>query len=356
MLARIATSTKPALRLGSPVLNSLRRPVALHTQPLLRPSAQANSLRSYATYRSFNNSRVGPLDYLGLLYRHWKAVAVVMTAGGVFYYTHLERAPISNRRRFMVVSKAMEQAIGSEGYDEVLQQYGSKLLPEHHPQVLRVKRIMKNIIKVSGLDDLDWRVHVVNDPSASPNAFVLPSGKVFVFNTILPICGNDDGLATVLAHETAHQVARHTAENLSKAPIYMLVGLAIYFATGSRLLDNLITQSLLRLPASREMETEADFIGLMMMSRACYNPEEAVHVWERMSKFEQQALASLKNGAIAGMPEFLSTHPSSSRRIHNIQQWLPEANDARALAGCHDYSSYMPTFMEWAPPKIKDMF
>lgn len=356
MFARIATSTKPALRLGSPALNSLRRPVAMRPQPLLRSSAQTSSLRSYATYRSFKNSRIGPLDYLGLLYRHWKAVTVVVAGGGVFYYTHLERAPISNRRRFMVVSKEMEQSIGSEGYDEVLKQYGSKLLPEHHPQVLRVKRIMKNIIKVSGLDDLDWRVHVVNDPSASPNAFVLPSGKVFVFNTILPICGNDDGLATVLAHETAHQVARHTAENLSKAPIYMLVGLAIYFATGSRLLDNLITSSLLRLPASREMETEADFIGLMMMSRACYNPEEAVHVWERMTKFEQQALTSLKNGAIAGMPEFLSTHPSSSRRIHNIQQWLPEANDARTSAGCHDYSSYMPSFLEWTPPRNRDMF
>lgn len=72
------------------------------------------------------------------------------------------------------------------------------------------------------LDGIKWEIHVVNDPTASPNAFVLPGGKVFIFSSILPICANDDGIATVLAHEFAHQLARHTAENLSKAPIYSL--------------------------------------------------------------------------------------------------------------------------------------
>lgn len=279
-----------------------------------------------------------------------------MTVSGVFYVTHLERAPISNRLRFMLISKSTEQMIGNEGYQEVLDQYKGKLLSDRHPQVLRVKKVMKNLIKVSGLEDLDWRVHVVDDPTAAPNAFVLPSGKVFVFTSILPICGNDDGLATVLAHETAHQVARHTAENLSRTPFYMILGLILYSITGSRLLNNFLTSSLLRLPASREMETEADFIGLIMMSRACYDPTEAVYVWERMADFEKRATQSLRQGTIGRMPEFLSTHPASTRRIENIERWMPEAKETRTSAGCFDHSSYLPSFMEWTPPRDSDMF
>lgn len=320
-------------------------------RPSIRASATIRSVNisrraTYATYKTFNNHHGQTSDLYAFFLRHWKAIAVVGTASGAFYVSNLERAPISDRLRFMLISRSMEERIGNEGYHEILDEYKGSLLPDNHPQVLRVKKIMKRIIKVSGLDDLDWRVHVVNDPKASPNAFVLPSGKVFVFNTILPICGNDDGLATVLAHETAHQVARHTAENLSKAPIYMLINLFLYSVTGSRSLNNILTTSLLQLPASREMETEADFIGLIMMSRACFNPNEAVQVWERMSSFEKRA------GALGGkVPEFLSTHPASLRRIENIRNWMPEAMDARTSAGCDDHEQHLPAFFEWTRPR-----
>lgn len=56
---------------------------------------------------------------------------------------------------------------------------------------------------------------VIQDPQA--NAFVLPGGKVFVFTGIIPIARTQDGLATVLAHETAHQIARHSSEKMSMA-------------------------------------------------------------------------------------------------------------------------------------------
>jgi predicted Zn-dependent protease len=64
-------------------------------------------------------------------------------------------------------------------------------------------------------------------------------------------------------------------------------------------------------PASRKQESEADYIGLMMMAKSCYNPEEAVKVWERMDKFQKAAGNSI--------PQWLSTHPSvrlsSSRKV-----------------------------------------
>lgn len=45
------------------------------------------------------------------------------------------------------------------------------------------------------------------DDKKTKNAFVLPGGKIFVFTGILPVSANDDGLATVLGHEVAHQGA-----------------------------------------------------------------------------------------------------------------------------------------------------
>lgn len=326
-------------RVPAPLLRPCVR-TARHIQPL-RPLQHHRP----ATYKSFNNNHGQTSDWYAFAVRHWKALTVGVTVFGAFYVSHLERAPISNRLRFMLIPRSVEQRMGNEGYEQVLEEHRGKILPDRHPEVIRVKKIMQRIIKVSGLEDLDWRVHVVDDPKAPPNAFVLPSGKVFVFSSILPVCGNDDGLATVLAHETAHQVARHTAENLSKTPFYMIFGLILYSLTGSRQLNNIVTSGLLRLPASREMETEADFIGLIMMSKACFNPGEAVHVWERMVEAERRA--SRMGGSV---PEFLSTHPASAHRIENIKLWMPEALDARRSAGCHDASEHLPAFLDWARP------
>lgn len=311
--------------------------------------------RFYSTYKSFsNNSSVFNNPY-GFATKHWKGIAAFATVSTVFVGTHIERAPISNRRRFMLIGPTIERYLGDQGYRDVLEQFKSSMLPENHPEVMRVKEIMKNLIRVSPYandDTIDWRIHVINDPKQSPNAFVLPGGKVFVFSTILPICGNNDGLATVLSHELAHQVARHTAENMSKTPLYLIAGMVLYSITGSQALNSLITNSLFKLPASREMEKEADYIGLILMSRACYNPNEAVHVWERMENFEHRAAS----GAMRA-PEFLSTHPATSNRIENIKGWLPEAREARVTARCDErYTNQLPTFLDWNPNRFSEVF
>lgn len=286
----------------------------------------------YATYNRFDGAPPS-LAFNWSKNRKW--VGLLGGGLGLFYVTHLEEAPYSHRRRFMWVSPKLELLMGEQGYRQTLAELRGGILPENHPDTVRVTRVMKRIIKQSGLEHLDWKIHVVEAPNMPPNAFVLPGGKVFVLRNILPICGNDDGLATVLSHETAHQVNRHSAEHMSHAPIYMLLGLIMYTITGSSTLNRLILNTVLQLPASREMEAEADYVGLMIMSKACFNPGEAVHVWQRMSAYEKQM------SKIGGMvPEFLSTHPASTSRITNIQKWLPEANSLREQAGCFDQQGF----------------
>jgi predicted Zn-dependent protease len=280
--------------------------------------------RSYATYNRFQSS--------GSTFNWSKNGKWVGLAGGglgIFYITHLEEAPYSHRRRFMWVSPGLELLLGEQAYRQTLSEFRGGILPDEHPDAVRVQRVMKRIIKQSGLEDLDWKIHVVHAPESSPNAFVLPGGKVFVLRNILPICGNDDGLATVLAHETAHQVNRHIAEKMSYSPIYMALGIVLYTITGSSAVNRIVLNALFQLPASREMEAEADYVGLMMMSKACFNPSEAVHMWERMSAYEKKM--SRTGGQV---PEFLSTHPANQSRINNIQGWMSEANSLRDQAGC----------------------
>jgi metalloendopeptidase OMA1, mitochondrial len=72
-----------------------------------------------------------------------------------------------------------------------------------------------------------------------------------------------------------------------------------------------------RLPFSRDYKSEADRLGLIIMAKAGYAPEEAVAFWQRMAKASQGA-----------PPEFLSSHPSDAPRIKRIQGWLPEARAA----------------------------
>jgi predicted Zn-dependent protease len=158
-------------------------------------------------------------------------------------------------------------------------------------------------------------------------------GKVFVFTAILPLCQDDDGIAAVLGHEIAHAVAHHAAERMSRGSILTIAAIILNWTLGLPDFgsDLLLTLAFDR-PNGRAQESEADYIGLMMMAQSCYNPEGAVLFWKRMQK-----------AATAAPPEFLSTHPSDEHRVANISQWLPEAEhkrDASECGGVLDYGTF----------------
>ena len=224
-------------------------------------------------------------------------------------------------------------------YEQTMQQYKSKILPSNSKQHRMVQRVLDRLIPASGLGDQDWEIHVIEDPMK--NAFVIPGNKVFVFSGILDVTQDDDGLAAVLGHEIAHNVAHHAAERMSQS--FILVPFAI---VGSLLIGvdpgiaNSAVSLAFTLPGSRKQETEADYIGLLMMARSCYNPEAAVGLWQRMEK---------ANGAAGAPPQFLSTHPSDHNRIEKIRKWLPEAEQARLLGECSATAGFGELFVQRSP-------
>jgi predicted Zn-dependent protease len=162
------------------------------------------------------------------------------------------------------------------------------------------------------------------DDKKVKNAFCMPGGKIAVFSGMLEISKDNDGLATILGHEIAHAVAKHSIERQSQAmAINVTTQVADIFLGGainrtrntvgkSTGLD--IFQLGIMNPFGRKQETEADYLGLIFSSLSGYDIRETNKVWERMKKANKGKTPA----------EFMSTHPSHDSRIANINGWLNE--------------------------------
>lgn len=204
-----------------------------------------------------------------------------------------------------------------------MSQFGGKIMPAHTHEHRMVQRVLNRLIPKSGLQDEQWEVHVIDDPMK--NAFVIPGGKVFVFKGILDVCQGDDGLAAVLGHEIAHNVAHHAAERMSRSFVFLPLALVASFLLGiDPGIGNFAVNIAFTLPGSRKEEAEADYIGLLMMAESCYDPKAAMGLWARMEEQEQGQTP----------PQFLSTHPSNHNRLDKIREWLPKAESAQESSDC----------------------
>jgi predicted Zn-dependent protease len=179
--------------------------------------------------------------------------------------------------------------------------------------------------------DLNWELAVID--TQEQNAFVMPGGKIAVYDGILSVASNQNELATVLGHEVAHVTARHANERASRGE---LTDVGVYIAAivlgqGHSGLTNTAYQGLhagsqlgIFLPHTRTQESEADVLGLEYMARAGFDPRESVELWKKMQKEHEDDAP----------PEFLSTHPSSETRIENLVSQYPKVlvlfNEARA--------------------------
>eukprot|EP01113_Clastostelium_recurvatum_P018927 TRINITY_DN2230_c0_g1_i5.p1 TRINITY_DN2230_c0_g1~~TRINITY_DN2230_c0_g1_i5.p1 ORF type:complete len:386 (+),score=70.26 TRINITY_DN2230_c0_g1_i5:75-1160(+) len=257
----------------------------------------------------------GGNGWWGRVPNRYKLILVGMpVVGGGYYLTHLDTVPISGRRRMIDVSPETEKVMGEHAWQEIKEQYKAHILPASSTYSQMVRRVAGPLIEASGLKDLDWEFIVVEEPQA--NAFVLPGGKVCVFTGIFPIVETEDNLSAVLAHEIAHVVARHSAENMSFARVLTIVywTLRLTLQIDAPWLLNLFMQVGVQLPFNRRCESEADHIGLLLMSKACYNPEAAANLWE---KFHEHEGKTEKRGS--SVSQFLSTHPGHESRAKQIR-------------------------------------
>jgi len=174
------------------------------------------------------------------------------------------------------------------------------------------------------LDDYKWEYKLIE--SEQVNAWCMPGGKIAFYTGILPIAQNETGVAAIMGHEVAHALANHGQQRMSSGMLQQAGGVAVAVATGNQSAEKqqMWMQAYgigstvgFALPFSRGHETEADKIGLLLMSIAGYNPDEAAELWKRMKA----------NSGGQAPPEFLSTHPSNDTRIANLLALAPKMKE-----------------------------
>jgi metalloendopeptidase OMA1, mitochondrial len=241
-----------------------------------------------------------------------------------------------HRRQTLILTPQQELSLGRQAYREIL---SKSSVVQGGEQVERVRSVGHRIQEAAAIEPLqremnlheqgykfDWEFNVLQ--SNQINAFCLPGGHVGVFTGLLKIAGNDDQLAVVMGHEIAHALAHHANERIARQ---QMMQHAIEVATGSfGSLDPGRRRELIGLLAAgaqvgslaydRRQESEADHIGLFLMTFAGYNPEQAVLFWERM----QQAM-----GQRGHLPEILSDHPCDAERIAQLRKWIPQVQSGK---------------------------
>ncbi len=221
-------------------------------------------------------------------------------------------------------------------YNQMLKQASDKnaLAPDNHPQVLRLRSISKRLIPYSyewnpRAKDWAWQVNLIG--SDQINAFCMPGGKIaFYIGILSKLELSDDEVAMVMGHEIAHALREHARERMGKSMATNALSriggalASVYLGVDPRLTDAVAAQgaNLLTLKFSREDESEADLVGMELAARAGYNPQAGVTLWQKMDAANKGA-----------PPQWLSTHPSGSARIKDIQANLPKVHPLYERAG-----------------------
>ena len=238
--------------------------------------------------------------------------------------------PITERRQLSIFPEARINKQAAQLYERV--KLKTKLSTDKN-QLNEIKEIgskieeavssyFASINKKDPTYNFRWE-YILVDNDKVKNAWCMPGGKIAVFSGILEITKNKHGLAAVMGHEIAHAVAKHSIERASRALILNVGTQIADIASGGALsrsarATGVDVAGMLRTigidnPFGRKQETEADYLGLIFSSLAGYDIRESVKIWERM----QEAYKGQE------IPEWMSTHPSSTKRIQSLKNWIP---------------------------------
>jgi predicted Zn-dependent protease len=228
-------------------------------------------------------------------------------------------SPLGRKQLMLMPSGQMSQ-LGAQSFDQMKSEIPVEKDPRINAYVRCVAIPITRQVKGEDVGAKSWEIVVFKDASA--NAFALPGGKIGVHTGLLPVAKTDAQLAAVIGHEVGHVIAQHGNERVSQNLIVAGGLTAAQILTRNNENQNLILGALglgsqvgVLLPCARTQESEADVIGLDLMSRAGFDPRQSVDLWKNMMA---------ANGGKTP-PEFLSTHPAGETRIRELQANMASA-------------------------------
>lgn len=255
------------------------------------------------------------------------------------YFGNVSENPVTGEQQRVALTPQQEIQLGQQGRGEVLQQFGG-LHPNQNLQAY-IDQVGERVVQNSAASTLPYpyEFHVVDDPRTI-NAFALPGGQIFITTAMLNQLDSEAQLAGILAHEVAHVVARHGAEQLARQQLGLALVNAIAITASGEDPGNarqaaLVAQAvnqLISLQYSRQDELESDRLGFEFMTAANYNPEGLVELME--------ILAQTSNGQ---PPEFLSTHPYPENRIEQLQDLIQSTYPEGIPPALEEGDSFAPS-------------
>ncbi len=234
------------------------------------------------------------------------------------------------REQVMLLPESEMQTMGTQAFTQLKSQTPLSSDPNQNAFVNCVANAITHTVDKQ-YGPRQWEVVVFNDPQV--NAFALPGGKIGVYSGILKVATTGPELATVLAHEVGHVIARHGNERASQALIAQggLSALSAVMQQKGPQYNVLMgalglgVQFGYTLPHTRTQEAEADAIGIDLMAKAGFDPNGAISLWQKM----------VATQGSKEPPQLLSDHPSSANRVTTLQSLLPEAEKFYAQAPTH---------------------
>lgn len=269
--------------------------------------------------------------------RIWVLVAFI-AYGAWYWFSNQSVDPVTGESVLIdrSLSAEDEKALGLQAYQQILQQ--ERWVDPDAPISREIRNIAERLVaKVAVVEaalaaehgmeptrfsaGFEWEVNVIDSDQA--NAFALPGGKMAVYTGLVPVARTEDAVAVVMGHEIAHALLRHGAQRMAQQRLSQIGQAAGAFSGMDPQQQQMVMAAMgygYLLPYARKHETEADEVGLMLAAAACYDPREAVPLWERMGQ---------ASGGQAP-PEFASTHPNPGTRIANLEALMPKALEYRA--------------------------
>jgi predicted Zn-dependent protease len=238
------------------------------------------------------------------------------------------KAPITDRRQLKIIPESKLNAQAAQIYEKVKEKEKMsddiKSLNEIKDIGKKMEESISEYFYRAGINDptvnFSWE-YILIDNKKIKNAWCMPGGKIAIYTGILDVTKNIDGLASVMGHEIAHAVAKHSVERASRGALLQTGTSLLDIFSGGKLAQinratgmntvGLLSQIGIMNPFSRTQESEADYLGMIFTSLSGYDVRETKKLWERMKEANKGKEP----------PQFLSTHPSSSKRIKDLKEW-----------------------------------